>query len=305
MSASQSTAGTSPRLRALQIVVLVAFVATVWFAGPKAYRVLAARLAPDPARGPHVELDRVGFLAVPDWLDRSLLRSVATELSTVLTGEVALHDEAALRELRNRLTALPWVADASFQHSYPRGLRAEIVLRRPRLAVRIVRPGPDPENVATTALVDDAGVWLPPVQTLTPLPYVSLPTLDTPITFGAACTDPFVRAALGVALEWTQHVAPLLRAAPTLVAVDPANLGRRYIADPARAQISVGLATADGTTAWFDYDHPVDAADPRVEPTVRANIVEQILGEYPGLRGLRGGDLRFVNTWRKYLLPRP
>ncbi len=42
-----------------------------------------------------------------------------------------------------------------------------------------------------------------------------------------------------------------------------------------------------------------------VPVATKAKVLRCILGHAPGLMGLQGGDLRFENRWRDWLLPRP
>ena len=160
-------------------------------------------------------------------------------------------------------------------------------------------------------LVDRAGVCLPPSRKPSGLPRVVLTGLPgypaggtrEPVRLGMFHPDPVVRAAAAVAVEWRDEMVPLVPGAPPLVEVDASNLGFRFIADV--SEVRVGLRRSDGEVVYLAYGRPPGARLERVPVETKARVLKQILDHAPGLMGVRGGDLRFENRWRDWLLPRP
>ena len=120
---------------AVRVLALAAFATTVWFCGPSAAAVLAARFGSEAQPGPMVILDRVGFTARPDWLDGEMLVSVAESVSPWLSDEVGLLDEETSRRMRDGLMTTPWVHDVRIERVFPDRFRLHLSLRRPIVAV--------------------------------------------------------------------------------------------------------------------------------------------------------------------------
>ncbi len=284
----------------VRVVVVGAFVLTVWLGGPKAAAVLAARFEASSRQSPTVVLDRAGVVAQPDWMDRPLLLAVSAALSPWLAGEVAILDDAAQRQLRDGLAAVPWVRAVGVERVFPDRLRLRCELRRPVLAVRDAEGRP-------LCLVDDTGLALPWVD-----------TPSVPVTFlhheggagtmkvvpGAPVTEPRVRAAAGIAVEWRDQLAPLVSGCPALLEIDATNLGERWLG-PRFPELRIKLRRDDGAGVVFAYDRPVDSPLPRVPVLTKAKVLGNVLAKYPGLGGLVAGDLRFSIRWLDYLQPRP
>ncbi|MBL9076262.1 MAG: hypothetical protein JNL08_02085 [Planctomycetes bacterium] len=283
----------------VRVLVLGAFAATVWWFGPRAVAVLAARFDLAAANGPLVALDRVGFAAQPEWLDRELLLAVSASLSPLLQGEMPLHDEAAARQLCAALGATPWVRSVALDRLVPDRLQLQVDLRRPVLAVRSAEGDP-------LCLVDGEGTTLPWVET--PLPQTFLyheggaPTMA--FEPGRPAQDGRVRAAAAVAVEWRDQLAPLVDGCPALLEIDATNLGERWLRGPSYPEIRVKLRRADGGSVIFAYDRPVDSVLPRVPTATKATVLTNILAAHPGLAGLVAGDLRLARRWRDFLQPR-
>lgn len=292
-------AGSAPTRWAVRVFVLGAFALTLWLAGPRALTVLAARFDLDGSHGPAVALDRVGFVAAPEWMDRELLLAVSASLSPLLRDEVALHDEVAARALRDRLVATPWVRSVGLDRVVPDRLQLRLELRRPEIAVRSADGDP-------ICLADGDGVVLPWVDT--PLPVVFLYREGGPPNMahepGRAARDGRVRAAAAVALEWREQIAPVVAGCPALLEVDTTNLGERWLRGPSYPEVRVKLQRADGAGVVFAYGRPVDSASPRVPTTTKATVLGHILARHPGLEGLVAGDLRLARRWLDYLQPR-
>jgi hypothetical protein len=306
--AGSGTLPTTPRsaapaaatsLWAVRVFVLGAFGATVWLCGPRAAAVLAARFEQAARHSPTVALDRVGFVARPEWMDTPLLLAVAGALSPWLADEVPILDEAMSRELREGLLGVPWVRDVGIERVFPDRFRLRVELRRPVLGVR------DAEG-APLCLVDREGIMLPWVAT--PLPVTQLhreggaPTMQ--VAPGQLAPEGRVRAAAGIAVEWSTELAPLVPACPALLEVDATNLGERWLRGPSYPEVRVKLARDDGAAVVFAYDRPVDSPLPRVPVRTKAAVLGKVLAKYPGLRGLVAGDLRLSHRWADYLQPR-
>lgn len=291
--------GSAPTRWAVRVFVLAAFAVTLWLCGPRAAAVLAARLQLSPNHGPTVDLDQVGFLAQPDWMDRELLLAVSTALSPLLQQDLAILDEVAGRQLRDDLAAVPWVREVGIDRRMPDRLRLQLELRRPVLAVR----GADGEPLC---LVDADAIVLPWVDT--PLPVTFLHREGGPPGManepGRPAGDARVRTAAGIAVEWRDQVAPLVTGCPELVEIDATNLGERWLRGPSYPEIRVKLRRNDGGTVIFAYGRPVDSALPRVPVQTKAGVLANILARYPGLQGLVAGDLRLARRWADYLQPR-
>ncbi len=282
-----------------RVVVLGGFVLTVWLCGPRAATVLAARLRPDPGLSPPVELDRVGFVERPEWMDKAVLVAVSASLSPWLQGEIPILDDDAARRLAAGLKSVPWVRDVGVDRAFPDHLRLRVDLRRPVLAVR------DADGQAL-CLVDRDGVMLPFVDTEVPVTYLhregGAPTMANEP--GQVARDPRVIAAAAVALEWRDDLAPRVAGCPRLLEVDATNLGERWLRGPSYPEIRVKLARNDGAPVIFAYDRPVHSPLARVPNDTKATVLGNILGRHPGLQGLVAGDLRFPRRWADYLQPR-
>jgi hypothetical protein len=291
---------TSPGLRwFVRVFVLSAFALTVWLFGPRAVNVLAARFQQVSRNSPLVELDRVGFVARPDWMDTPLLLAVSTALAPWLFDEVPILDDGVLLRLRDGLQSVAWVRSASVERVFPDRLRLQVELRRPVLAVRDADGAP-------LCLVDRDAVVLPFVET--PLPMTRLlreggaPTMD--VVVGRVAADARIRAAAAIVGEWSAEVAPLVAECPALLEVDATNLGERFARLPGLPEIRVVLRRGDGAGVGFAYDRPVDSPMVRVPAATKAAVLTSILGKHPHLDGLIAGDLRFRKRWADYLQPR-
>ena len=286
------------------MVVLSALALTLWFAGPRAYEVLAARGEAPPGTGLLVDLDLVGFGERPDWLCAPFLVTVAQDLSPRLSEKVGLLDEAHAHRVEARLLASPWVKAVRLRRERPDRFRVSLDLRRPVLEVEL--PG-------ARLLVDRHGVCLPPTRSASGLPRTVLTGLPgypaggrpPPFRLGMPHPDPVVRAAAAVAVEWRDQMQPLVPTAPPLAEVDTSNLEYRFIAAAQVSEVRVGLKRADGEVVYLAYGRPPGARLERLPVATKARVLERILAHAPGLMGLQGGDLRFENRWRDWLLPRP
>ncbi|MEE9125817.1 MAG: hypothetical protein V3U11_01630 [Planctomycetota bacterium] len=287
--------------------VLLALALTIWLAGPKAYEVLAARWhrsQGDGPGGPRVDLDLVSFGERPDWLRGPFLLTVARDLSPRLSEKVGLLDEVDARRVKTRLLASPGVKTVRLRQEHPDRFRVSLDLRRPVLEVEF--PG-------ARLLVDRHGVCLPPTRSSSGLPVAVLTGLPgypaggqpARIRMGMPHPDPVVRAAAAVAVEWRDEMVPLVPEAPPLVEVDTSNLDYRFIAAARVSEVRVGLRRGDGQIVYLAYGRPPGARLERLPVAAKAKILECILAHAPGLMGLQGGDLRFANRWRDWLLPRP
>jgi hypothetical protein len=279
--------------------VLGALLATLWFAGPRAANTLAARYQLAEQQSPPVELDRVGFLQVPDWMDPPQLVTVTRELSPWLSDQVPILDDASARNLRTGLLTVPWVDEVRLDRVFPNQFKIALVLRRPRLAVR------DAEGQAI-CLVDAGGRALPWVECQVPSTQLRREGGAGSFVpeFGRVVDESRVRAALAIALEWQQEVAPLVPGCPQLLAVDANNLGERYARSPSFPEIRVLLQRRDGAPVTFLYGRPVDSPLPRVSARAKAQVLANILQLRPGLDGLVSADLRLSRRWLDYLQPR-
>ena len=285
---------------AVRIVVLGAFVATLLLCGPRAAAVLAAKLRPDPARSPAVELDRVGFAERPEWLDRPLLVAVSAAVAPFLSGEIPILDEEAARQLAVDLQSVAWIREVGIERVFPDRFRLRFDLRRPVIAVRDADGAP-------LCLADRDGIVLPFVDTPLPVTFLhregGAPTMATRL--GEPAADARVRAAAAVAVEWRDQLVPLVTGCPRLVEVDATNLGERWLRGPSYPEIRVKLARHDGVPVVFAYDRPVDTPLPRVPVQTKATVLANILEQHPGLGRLVAGDLRFARRWADWLQPRP
>ncbi len=113
-----------------------------------------------------------------------------------------------------------------------------------------------------------------------------------------------MRAALGVALEWRDVLAPLVPGCPALLEVDTTNLDERWMRGRSYPEVRVMLARADGASVIFGYGRPVDSKMKRVDAHTKAGVLRKILAKRPGLEGLVAGDLRLAIRWEDYLQPR-
>ncbi len=290
----------SPASRwAVRAIVLGAFAATVWFCGPRAAAVLAAKFRRDAPSGPTVALDRVGFVDRPSWMNDEMLVAVAETLSPWLSDEVGILDEATARKLRDGLLTTPWVRQVRLQRSFPDRFQLDLSLRRPRLEVR--DGGDQP-----LCLVDDEGVMLPwmaaDVPTLRLYREGGATTMD--VVHGRRATERRVLVAAMVAAEWREQVAAEVPDCPRLIEVDATNLGEQWIRGVLYPEVRVLLARSDGAPVNFAFGRPPDSPLPRVPARTKTTVLQKVLREHPGLEGLTAGDLRLARRWADYLQPR-
>ncbi|MEM7203695.1 MAG: hypothetical protein AAF628_25750 [Planctomycetota bacterium] len=292
--------GGSPWL--VRAAILGALALTLTLAGPRAYTVLARRVrgAAVEASAPRAAVDRLGFRSTPGWLRGPLLLAVLADLEPRLQGRiVGLLDEAEAGALRAAVEASPWVARVRLERLFPDRFVAALQLRRPVLQV-LDAGGDEP-----LALLDSDGVCLPPVAG-TGLPRALLWRDDraAPTEPGAAHPDRRARVAARVAVEWRDQLVPACPRAPRLLEVDTSNLDYAFLADGRWSEVLVGVESEPGRTVYLAYGHPPGSPLPRVPVADKAMVLDSILAEHPKLAGLRAGDLRFVNRWRDWLLPR-
>jgi len=283
---------------AVRVLALAAFATTVWFCGPSAAAVLAARFGSEAQPGPMVILDRVGFTARPDWLDGEMLVSVAESVSPWLSDEVGLLDEETSRRMRDGLMTTPWVHDVRIERVFPDRFRLHLSLRRPIVAVLTGDDEP-------LCLVDEFGVMLPWVDGRLPKLrlYREGGNATMAVALGQVSHEPRVRVAAGIAKEWRDELVPLVAGCPTLLEIDAINLGERYVCDPEYPEIRVLLQRTDGQAVIFGYGRPVGSLD-RVPVRTKAEVLRMVLAQHEGLEELVTGDLRFVRRWADYLQPR-
>ncbi|MCK5943263.1 MAG: FtsQ-type POTRA domain-containing protein, partial [Planctomycetes bacterium] len=267
--------------------------------GPRAAEVLAARFGSGAQPGPMVALDRVGFVARPDWLSDEMLLSVSETLSPWLSDEVGILDEPTAFRLRDGLQATPWVREVRVERAFPDRFRLHLELRRPRLSVHAADDLP-------LCLVDEDGCMLPWMRTT--LPRVRLyreggrPTMD--VRHGQPADDRRVRVAAMVVAEWRDEIAPLVPDCPRLLEVDATNLDEGWIVGVQYPEVRVVLERRDGAPVSFMFGRPPDSRLPRVPAATKANVLRSVLERYPGLDGLVAGDLRLSRRWADYLQPR-
>ena len=299
LSAAAPPASAAATRWLVRCFVLGAFAATVWLCGPRAAEVLAGRFAAAARNSPLVRLDEVGFVSRPEWADEALLLAMSRDLGPWLQDEVPILDEVASRRLRDGLLTVPWVRDVGVERVFPDRFRLRLELRRPVLAVY----GGD---ATPLCLVDREAVALPWVDTNLPSTWLhrdgGAATVACPA--GHPVDEPRIRAAIGVALEWRDELAPLVAGCPALLEVDATNLGERYMRGRAHPEIRIKLRRDDGAGVVFAYDHPVDSLLQRVPVRTKATVLGKILGKHPGLRELVQGDLRMANRWADFLQPR-
>lgn len=284
----------------LRIGVLVALSITLWFFGPRAYHVLAARvhLPTQLAASPQVDIERVGLLALPDWLRNRMLEACLGDLAGRLHGSVAIMDEAQAMRARDELLRSPYVAKAHFERVFPDKFRVVISLREPKLEVYEVR-AIGTQDAEPIAYLDRDATLLPAAGRLG-LPRVASVQKLGPELHGRIAPDPRLVAAVAVAVEWQESVVPLCpRGTPPLREVDAANLGYRMLGDQRFAEVQIGLERSDGKLAWLAYTHPPGSRWPRVGKEVLAEVMTALLGEHPGLADVERADLRFQKRWRE------
>lgn len=284
---------------AVRVIVIATFVVTVWMFGPNAAAVLAARLGDEPATGPMVTLDHVGFGDRPAWLDESMLVSVAETLSPWLGDEIGMLDEESSRRMRDGLISTSWVRDVRVERIFPDRFRLHLSLRRPAVAVLTADSEP-------LCLVDELGVMLPWVENSLPMLRLyregGSPTMT--VTHGAQSDEPRVLVAAAIATEWREQLAPLVKGCPAVLEIDATNLGLRWAVGPEYPEVRVHLRRSDGQPVIFGYGRPVGSKLDRVPVAAKAEVLDKILSKHDGLEELIAGDLRFGIRWEEYLQPR-
>lgn len=283
-----------------RIVVYTAFVVVVWMFGPRALEVLEKRVSGASRHSPLVDRDRVELVARPPWLTGNLLTVVTRDLQVWLRGESPILDDAAARQLVSGLATVPWVEETRLERVFPDKFKVAFGLRRPVVAVR-------DEAGKPLCFCDKNGIALPFVEGVE-VPDVVLrrdggrPSMEGGI--GEKAPDDRVLAAVQVAVEWRDELAPLVNGCPRLLEVDANNLDLRWAKAPEYPEIRVRLQRHDGAPVVFGYDHPVGSKWPRVPVATKAKVLNATLAEFAGLRGLVSGDLRFEVRWRDWLKPR-
>ncbi|MDA0932272.1 MAG: hypothetical protein O3C51_02330 [Planctomycetota bacterium] len=284
---------------AVRVLVVGGLVATLWFAGPRAWRIASARFALDVQDSVVVPLDRLGAVATPPWVDGPVLRAVLEDLEPRLRGEIALMDEDGARAAKARIAESPFVRDVRFERRFPDRFLVDVDLRRPE--VEVVSEG------RRVAALDGAGVVLPPGPLPLGLPRVGVDGFVPAVPlasfeYGRAVPDPRLAAAAAVAQEWREKITPAIGAgAPRLAHVDPRNVGWNYVADAKTSRIVVGLERVDGAVAWF-HNGLAEVDGGPVSADQRAAVLAAVLQEHPGLGAVLRGDLRLRNLWRDYIL---
>jgi len=279
--------------------VLTAFAATIWFLGPRAAEVLAAKFDRAAQHSPLVDLDRVGFVARPEWVDQPLLLAISKDLGPWLQDQVPILDEAACVRLHDGLVGEPWVQRAEVERAFPDRLKLRLDLRRPVVAVRAADGG-------KLCLLDREGIALPWVDTPLPVVWMYREGGATTLRFelGKPVGENRALAAAAIAIEWRDEVAPLVPGCPALLEIDTTNLGERWMRGRGYPEVRIKLRRDDGAPVVFAYDHPVGSPLPRVPHKTKAEVLSKVLARHPGLRGLIAGDLRMQNRWADYLQPR-
>lgn len=287
-----------------------------------------------------LDVRRVGVVDRPGWLvgpfAAEFLKDVHRRVEEV--GIVDRRDRAAVEAFCAQLEGSCWVRSADVVRASSWGddagrFRVQFELRRPCLALAVLDEA-DPEsetdeNGARTdregpatstvfAFVDRDGVVLPRPETLAPneidLPRVLLPRgferlPGAAVPFGERFPDARVLSAAEVAVEWREaFVRPVRRALreradrvlPRLVEIDASNLGLELLPEP-WSEILVGLEREDGGIAWFSYGRAPHDPRERVPVETKRLVLSRVLRAYPGLRGVRRGDLRMENTWRDWI----
>ncbi|MCC6670806.1 MAG: hypothetical protein IT458_07090 [Planctomycetes bacterium] len=287
---------------AVWVVVLGAFVLTLWFAGPRAFAVVEARIRAGSAasRGPAVDLGLLAGLQPPQWLRDQpvLLRRILTDLEPALRGRIGVLDDEAAVTLRAALEQSGWVRSAQIVRVLPDQFEVHLDLRRPVLQVYVG------DARLPAGHLDAGGAWLPGGGLDLGLPRTTVPVAPAASAGGAVHPDPILVAAAAVAVEYREVIAPLVPGAPALVEVDATNLGYRYLRSrDTYSEVEIALRRADGGAAWFAYGHPPGSAYPRTEPAVLAEVLGKVLAAHPGLAGIERGDLRLRNRWQDWLRP--
>lgn len=292
----------------IRITVLSTFSVVLWLFGPQAYDVLSARVS---GPSPLVDLDRVALSESPKWLRKNaaLVRSVLSELSPVLRGQLRQDDETSLSRVVEQLRSLSWVSSAAIRPAHPDRLQLALELRRPVLEV--IPQGAAAARVEPVFVsVDGICIRREPGSLPSGLPVCRLldgvvPGSDPIYQLGEEHPDPRVLAAARTAVEWRDEVGSGFPAAPELLEVDASNLDYRMVADRQYSEICVVLRRQDGGSAVFGYGLQPGSPFPRVAIPDKVRVLRQILSRYPGLNGVDKGDLRFVNLWENWLRPRP
>jgi len=293
---SQSTS----RVWAVRVVVWSAFLVVVSVWGPRGVAVLQGRVAAAGRASPPVELDLVGFVQRPAWVDDSLLVAISRDLQPWLCGSMPILAEAPARQLVEGLATVSWIVDARLERVHPDRFRVHFGLRRPVLAVRdeLFRP---------LCLADRHGVALPWVEGIA-VPDVVLRREGGAGSvvgeIGSLVPDDRVVAAAAIAVEWREEIAPRVTDCPELVEIDVTNLGERWVRSPHYPEVRVGLRREDGAKVMLGYGRPCGSSLPRVSANSKAGVLTAILAASPGLGGLVAGDLRFEVRWRSWLQPR-
>ncbi|GAB4148417.1 MAG: hypothetical protein Fur0037_16720 [Planctomycetota bacterium] len=280
-----------------RVAVLSAFAATLYLAGPRASRALAARLSGAARRSALVDLDRVAFLETPGWMPKRALLALAKDLHPVLSGRVPILDEEAGEQLLRSLRSVPWVRDVGLDRRFPDRLEARLSIRRPRLCIADRAGEP-------IRLCDGEGIALRFVDGFS-LPIVRVDrSLVDRCEEGLPIASAVVQAALGVVLEWQDALAPRVRGCPRLLEVDAERVEADLPEDPRHPEISVVLERSGGGEVVFGYGRPPSSKAPRVPVEDKARTLSAILERHEGLKGIERGDLRFGVRWQDWLEPR-
>ncbi len=285
-------------------VVLATFLSTLWWFGPRVWRILEARVGGSGQVGPPVAVDRLGMSVVPDWLRNETLHALLVDLGPRLRRPVGMMDTDGLTRLQAELADSAWLDQVRLERAYPDQLRVYARVRRPVVEVRFAGH--------VLGLADARGIAIPPGSVPTDLPIVEVgprgggdadampPQGGVDFRFGEPFPDGRVLVAAAIAEEWRREVVPDVESAPPLRVLDADNLGWEYVQDPRYSQVLAGLESASGRIVWFHYGLAESDGGP-VPTTIRAEILADVLAAHPGLVGLAGGDLRLRNLWRDAL----
>ncbi|MEZ5988212.1 MAG: hypothetical protein R3F30_03660 [Planctomycetota bacterium] len=267
----------------------------------------------------------------PAWMQREALAEAFFAAYLRAAGPpFSLHDDVALAGYERSVGASPWVHAVGLRRELPRTVRLELDLRQPVLAVLDTaghlwllaadgtplplergQPGlAELEQELAARRRPDGGLALPdPAEVCTARPE----PFGLPLVLGGPALDP--RGGLGDEAPGRRHAAdaariaalfegevrPYLTAAgvevPPLLGVDASNCGyRRFLG---RAEYRLVLLDPEGHPVYLDWGHAPGSPYPVLPWQDKARNLRRLLGGWPGLRGLDGGDLRFSRSWRE------
>ncbi len=269
----------------------------------------------------------------PEWLREAPLKVAFFASYLQVAGPTfSLLDEEAVAAFEKRLKTSPWIEAVQAVPVLPHSMNLDLTLRRPAAATvdrrgrlwllaedgmplplvrgaevsRLERAlAPLRLSGGPLALPDGEPTWDPSIRPLGfPLLFGGIP-LDVRVPAGETGRS-LPAAGAQIAGLVRNRVLPRLRhrwsQLPAFLGVDISNGGYRLLG--ARAEYRLVFLDALGRPVYLSWGHSPTTAYVEIPWQDKARNFGRLLEAWPGLRGIRWGDLRWSQSWQKQVAPR-